>query len=249
MPPLKDHLSLQLQDISKSFATHTLFEGLSLQIGAKSRIGLIGKNGCGKSTLLKIIMGELEPNEGTITRAPGLRINYLTQEPKITPGLTLEQEMQSVFDELNDLTAKEAEIIEEYNQEGLTEDDYMVLAEKLDAVHQEMARLDAGSMDARIGKILKGLGFEQADHQRQTTDFSGGWQMRVNLAKILLEDTDVLLMDEPTNHLDMDACEWLEGFLNEYPGGIVLVSHDRRFLDQVTTHIADLEGGKIRVWT
>jgi ATP-binding cassette subfamily F protein 3 len=241
-------MTIQLNGISKSYGTRSLFESLTLQIGPKSRIGLIGRNGCGKSTLLKMIMGQLELDAGSIYRAPGLRVNYLSQEPRITPQLTLEAEMRSVFTELNRLAEEEGELLRKLEVDGQTEEQHLALARRLDFVHREMDRLDARSVDARIGRILKGLGFSLADHQRKTGEFSGGWQMRINLAKVLLEGADTLLLDEPTNHLDLEACEWLESFLKEYPGGLVIVSHDRRFLDQVCTEIAELENGSLRVW-
>ena len=241
-------MSIQLNNISKSFAARNLFEGLSLQVGAKSRVGLIGRNGCGKSTLLNIIMGELQPEEGTIYRAPGMKINYLSQEPRITLHLTLEEEMRSVFSELHALETRENELIRKLNEEAESDEEHLALVNRLIAVQAEMERLGASSMDARIGRILKGLGFSLADHQRKTGEFSGGWRMRINLAKVLLEGADILLLDEPTNHLDLEACEWMESFLKDYPGGLILVSHDRRFLDQITTEIAELENGAITVW-
>ena len=242
-------MSIQLNGISKNFVTHTLFSDLSLEIGAKSRIGLIGRNGCGKSTLLKIILGHQQPDGGSIYRAPRVHVNYLSQEPHINPELTLQEEVRSVFNELNSLQDEETKLVEQLSDPSFSEDEHMGMAERLCVVHEEMARYDAQSVDARVDKILKGLGFSEADHERKSGEFSGGWQMRINLAKVLLEGADILLMDEPTNHLDLEACEWLENFLKEYPGGVIVVSHDRRFLDQVTTEIAELEFGKIQVWT
>jgi ATP-binding cassette, subfamily F, member 3 len=241
-------MSIQINNISKSFAARNIFEGLSLQVGAKSRVGLIGRNGCGKSTLLKIIMGELHPEEGTIYRAPNMKINHLSQEPRITLSFTLEEEMRSVFKDLHALEVRENELIRKLNEEAESEEEHLALVNRLITVQAEMERLGASSMDARIGRILKGLGFSLADHQRKTGEFSGGWRMRINLAKVLLEGADILLLDEPTNHLDLEACEWMEDFLKDYPGGLILVSHDRRFLDQITTEIAELQNGAITVW-
>ncbi len=248
MAPPKTGLTLHLQTISKKFTAAPLFENLSLQISDSNRIGLIGRNGCGKSTLLKIIMGTEAINEGSIYRAPGLSVNYLTQEPQITPGLTLEEEMRTAFVALNGLFEEETRLIENLSDSTIDETEQMRLVEDLGHIQQEIERLDGYNVDSRIGRILKGLGFSQEDYQRKTDEFSGGWQMRINLAKILLEQADILLLDEPTNHLDMASCEWLESFLKEYPGGIVLVSHDRHFLDEVTTEIAELEKGKLKVW-
>ncbi|HEY9685365.1 MAG TPA: ABC-F family ATP-binding cassette domain-containing protein [Coleofasciculaceae cyanobacterium] len=241
-------MTIRLNDISKSFATRSLFEELSLEINAKDRIGLIGRNGCGKSTLFLIIMGQVKPEVGSIYRAPGMRINYLSQEPKITPNLTLYEEMRSVFSEVNALMEEEAELIRKLGEDVESEEKHMALAERMMVLHEEMDRLDAYNLDARIGRILKGLGFSLADYERKSSDFSGGWQMRINLGKVLLEGADILLLDEPTNHLDMEACEWLENFLTDYPGGLVIASHDRRFLDKVTNKIAEMENGGLKLW-
>jgi len=245
-------MSIQLSQVTKNFAERTVWSNLELSIGEKSRIGLIGRNGCGKSTLLKMIMGLFDPDEGNIYRAPGIRVNYLSQEPRITPHLTLWEEMQTVFTELNDLETEEAEILDKLNQTlppGPESDDLLMKwVERLGEIHHTQERLGAGDAEARIGRIIKGLGFSMADHDRKTGEFSGGWKMRINLAKVLLEGADIILMDEPTNHLDLEACEWLEAFLKDYPGGLVIVSHDRRFLDQTTTETAELEMGGLRVW-
>ncbi len=237
---------LQLHNIEKSFVHHPVFKGLSLQVGEKTRLGLIGRNGCGKSTLLKTIMGKIEPDGGSIYRAPGIRINYLSQEPQVTPHFTLEEEMKSVFVEINQLQAEEAELLARLDG---ADQGHEALANRLAKVHDALHRLDAQSVDARISRMLKGLGFSLDSLDRRVSEFSGGWQMRINLAKVLLEGADILLLDEPTNHLDLDACEWLESFLREYPGGLVIVSHDRRFLDQVATEIAEIELGRLRVYS
>ena len=242
-------MTVSLANISKSYAKRCLFEDLTLQIGHKARIGLIGRNGCGKSTLLKIIMKQQSADSGTISYSPGCHVNYLSQEPRITPTLTLEEEMQSVFSVINDLQTQEADVLEKLEHSAsATEAEQFKWLQRLDTIHQDMQRLEAHNMDARIGRIVGGLGFTLADYQRKTGEFSGGWQMRINLAKVLLEGADILLLDEPTNHLDLGACEWLEGFLSDYPGGILLVSHDRRFLDNITTSIAELEHNKLRLW-
>ncbi len=241
-------MSIQLNAISKTFATQTLFEDVTLRIGETSRVGLVGRNGCGKSTLLKIIMNSMQPDKGSIYRAPGVRINYLSQEPRITPEFTLEEEMQSVYADVNGLLEKEATILAELSNPDADTDAIMAIAETLHTVQEELLRLDAYNLESKIAKILGGLGFTEEDYQRKSGDFSGGWQMRINLAKVLLEGADILLLDEPTNHLDLEACEWLEDFLKNYPGGLMLVSHDRRFLDQVATEMAEFELGKMTVW-
>lgn len=238
---------IQLSGVSKTFGSQPLFENITFAIGDKSRLGLVGRNGCGKSTMLKLIMGQLEPEEGVIARSPGSRVNYLSQEPHLHEGLTLLEEMRSVFGILDVLHAEEASLIKLL--ETADGKEQMDALDRLMAVQERMHSLDPQTLEARISRLLQDLGFSMEDFNRQTSDFSGGWRMRINLAKVLLEGADVLLLDEPTNHLDLESCEWLEGFLKSYVGGIVLVSHDRRFLDEVTTEIVELELGRVTVWT
>lgn len=237
---------LQLIQVTKAFGPKPLFEGLSLQINPGSRYGLIGRNGCGKSTLLKLMIGAVTPEKGSIVKTPGMRIRYLSQEPQVTPENTLEAEMKSVFEDILSFQAEEEALIEGLG--ALNDAEREKALHRLDFIHRELDRLDARSMDARIGRTLKGLGFTQDQLQRKVGEYSGGWQMRINLAKILLEPTELLLLDEPTNHLDLDACEWLEAFLKDYAGAVVVVSHDRRFLDQVTTETVEVELGRLTVW-
>lgn len=240
--------SLHIQNITKRFGNRTLFEGLSLTLTPNTRLGLIGRNGCGKSTLMKIILGEEGINDGAIKKPDGLRINYLSQDPKVTPGVSLIEEVRSVFTEVNSLLDEEAALITQLESGELDNDGIMDVAEKLDTVNQRIEQLDGHNIEARVSAVLKGLGFTMDDYDRQTTEFSGGWQMRISLAKILLEQAEILLMDEPTNHLDMETVEWLESYLKTYPGGLLIISHDRRFLDQVTKETAELNGGQLRVW-
>lgn len=237
---------IQLTGVAKTFGQDTLFEDINLQIRDHSRLGLVGRNGCGKSTMLKLIMGYLQPEEGAITKTPGLRVNYLSQEPQLQAGLTLREEMRSVYAVMDALQEEEALLIKHLETaDGQAQMDAL---SQLVTVQERIHLYDPDTLDARISRLLQDLGFTLSDFDRQTADFSGGWRMRINLAKVLLEGADVLLLDEPTNHLDLESCEWLEGFLKSYPGGIVLVSHDRRFLDEVTTEIAELELGRITVW-
>jgi ATP-binding cassette subfamily F protein 3 len=240
---------LQLNQVSKHYGPRTLFEGMTLQIHPKTRLGLIGRNGCGKSTILKLLNGDISPDGGSVTSVPGTKISYLSQEPRVTQSNTLEAEMRTAFPEILALQAEERSVLAKLEamaenvQQGQQEQEKCI--NRLGDIHQALDRLDAASMDARIGKTLNGLGFEQKDIHRLVSEFSGGWQMRINLAKLLLEPTDVFLLDEPTNHLDLEACEWLESFLKDYPGAVVVVSHDRRFLDQLTTETAEIELGKL----
>jgi ATP-binding cassette, subfamily F, member 3 len=202
---------LQANNISVNFGPHTILDEVSMKITTNSRIGLIGANGAGKSTLLKCLLNELEPQTGSVSKTDGLDILCLTQNPELTEGRTLNEELYSVFDRIQ-------------------------------------GKFQDYEIDAKIGKMLKGLGFKETDIDQKVEDFSGGWQMRINLAKVLLQEADVLLMDEPTNHLDLKSVEWLENFLLTYPKGIVIVSHDRRFLDNVITEVAELERGKLTLY-
>jgi ATP-binding cassette, subfamily F, member 3 len=230
-------------DVSLAFGPHTIFSGLTVQINPGDRIGLIGRNGAGKSTLFKLLMGELTPDKGKLIRTPGMRINCLTQEPQITHGNSLLEEVRSVFPSLKDVEAEEASLMATW--EKMTPDEQMAACERL-AELQHVKDEQAG-LDGKISALLTGLGFEIKQFDQLVELFSGGWQMRINLAKILLQAPDFLLMDEPTNHLDLEACEWLEGFLREYPGGMVLVSHDRRFLDEVVTSTAEIEHQQLTI--
>ena len=201
---------LQANNLSVNYAGEWIFRNLNIRVTYESRIGIVGVNGAGKSTLLKCLTGEIEAQEGNIERADWMEIRHLTQNPQITHGNTLEQEVYSVFRN-NQYFAK----------------------------HE---------IDARIAQMLKGLGFKKSEWKQKVETFSGGWQMRINLAKVLLEEADLLLMDEPTNHLDMQTCDWLEKFLKDYPKAIVIVSHDRRFLDEVVTEIAEIERGQLKTY-
>ncbi len=238
---------LQLSGVTKTFAGEPLFENIALQVRPDSRLGLVGRNGCGKSTLLKLMMGIYQPDGGNVSHGYGCHVNYLSQEPQLTPGLTLYEEMKQVYAVVDTLRAEETRILE--SLEHLSGDEQTEAITRLCDVQEQVNRYDLDTLDSRISRLLQDLGFSQTDYDRKTDDFSGGWRMRINLAKVLLEGADILLLDEPTNHLDLESCEWLEQFLKGYPGGIVLVSHDRRFLNEVCTEIAEVELGGVTVWT
>ncbi len=237
---------LQANNICVNFGPHEVLKEVNLKITPQSRIGLIGANGAGKSTLLKCLTKELEPMHGTITFASNIRVKHLTQNPKLTAGNTLRQELYDVFTEINEYRNEEEKILNDLG--NLTGDEFDKALMRLTYLQEELERLDFGKLDEKIGRMVTGLGFTLDQLDQQVTDFSGGWQMRINLAKVLLQEADVILMDEPTNHLDMEACEWLENFLRNYPHGILVVSHDRRFLDEVVTEIAELERGVLTVY-
>jgi len=233
-------------NLSVLFGGKPLFEDISFMIQSRDKVGLTGKNGAGKSTLLKIISKLQEPTKGTVSVPSGYRIGYLPQEMKHATGKSVFEEARTAFDEvlnlekeLNDLS-HELETRTDYES-----DSYHELIERLNDAGQRLSLLGSGSVDGETEKILIGLGFKQTELHRSMDEFSGGWKMRVELAKILLQMPDAVLLDEPTNHLDIESIQWLEEFLSGYPGAVVLVSHDRAFLDAVTARTIEITLGKI----
>lgn len=234
-----------VSNVSILFSGNVLFEGLSFLINPGDRIGLVGDNGSGKTTLLKLIAGELEAEIGEIIIPNDKKVGYLPQEMKSISSLTVMQESYKAFDEVNRLQER----IEELNQELLSREDYssaayMKVVDELSHANEHYQILGGDHKDAETEKILKGLGFLQEDFNRPISEFSGGWRMRVEIAKLLLRKPDILLLDEPVNHLDIESIEWLEGFLKTYPGAIILVAHDRTFLDRVTSRTIEIMHGK-----
>jgi ATP-binding cassette subfamily F protein 3 len=233
-------------NLSVLFGGKPLFEDISFMIQSRDRVGLTGKNGAGKSTLLKIIARQQEPTKGTVSFPNGYRIGYLPQEMKHNSGTTIFEEARTAFAEVLRL---EEEIAALSNQlETRTDyesDEYHQIIERLNESGQRLSLLGSGSVDGETEKVLLGLGFRSTDMNRQMDEFSGGWKMRVELAKILLQSPDAVLLDEPTNHLDIEAIQWLEGFLSGYPGAVILVSHDRAFLDAVTNRTIEITVGTI----
>jgi ATP-binding cassette subfamily F protein 3 len=215
-------------------------------INKQDRIGLVGKNGAGKSSLLKIIAGENQPDEGNVSTPADFTIGYLPQDMDFGHGKTVLDETKSVFKEVNLINAK----IDDINHQLETRtdyetDDYMELLNHLNDYNERLSLIGGFTVEADVETILKGLGFTPKDFVRQTDEFSGGWRMRIELAKILLTKSDLLLLDEPTNHLDIESIQWLEDFLKVYPGAVVLISHDKAFLDHVTTRTIEISLGKI----
>lgn len=238
---------IEAKEISVNFGERQILDSVSLRITPQSRIALIGANGAGKSTLLKCLMGELEPQAGTVTRGSKIQVKHLTQNPRITPGNTLEEELKTVYEEINQLKLEEEELSQKLAVvEG---DEFDQVLHRIAEIQDQLERFDVSKIDEKIGRMVTGLGFSLDELNRKVEEFSGGWQMRINLAKVLLQEADVILMDEPTNHLDMEACEWLEEFLRSYPHGILVVSHDRRFLNEVVTEVAELERGQLTLYS
>ena len=229
------------QNISVSFGGTTLFEGMSFRIGAGDRVGLVGKNGAGKSTLLKLIAQEQSPTTGDFALEKNCSIGYLPQDIDFEKGRTVLQEAYQAFQELIALEAKQEsithEIIERTDYETEAYSDLLVEQAELGERYEV---LGGYTYQAKVERVLKGLGFRASDFDRPTDTFSGGWRMRIELAKLLLKEHEILLLDEPTNHLDIDSIVWLEQFLRKYKGAVVLVSHDKMFLDQVTNRTMEI---------
>jgi ATP-binding cassette subfamily F protein 3 len=237
---------LQVNDISLGFGGSELFSEVSFQVGLQDRIGLVGKNGAGKSTLLKLMTGTYSPDEGEIIKPNDYRIGYLAQDLEGKHEKSVREEAWEAFPEILNMERKlwkvEKEMAERTDYES---DAYMGLIEKLNDITHQLELQGAYKVEEKIERILKGLGFEQADMERPLKEFSGGWQMRVELAKILLREPNLILLDEPTNHLDIESIIWLEEYLRNYPGAIIMVSHDRTFLDQVTNRTIEIIQGQV----
>ncbi len=236
---------IAINDLTFLIGSRALYEGASWHIKPGERIGLIGANGTGKSTLLKIIVGEYQPSAGTISMAKDLKIGYLNQDllsydshhSILHVAMEAFGRQNQLHDEIEVLLKK---IETDYSEEVLN---------KLSDKQQEFEALDGYSIEYRANEILAGLGFSTEDQQRPLNTFSGGWRMRVMLAKILLQTPDILLLDEPTNHMDLPSIKWLEGYLNNFEGAIVIVSHDRYFLDKIVNRIVEARKGKLTIYS
>jgi len=232
---------LRLEHISKIYPTGEVLKDVTWEVKSGDRIGLVGVNGAGKSTQLKIIMGEVEPTSGEVIRPASLHIAYLTQEFEVEPTRTVRDEFWTVFEEANQVHCELQEIPQQ--METASEEELERLIKRLDRQQRQFEALDGYGLEAQIEKILPEMGFKPEDGDRLVSSFSGGWQMRMSLGKILLQDPDVLLLDEPTNHLDLETIEWLEVYLKGLKTPMVIVSHDREFLDRLCTQIVETERG------
>ena len=237
---------ISLDKIRVSFGGFDLLKEVSFLITPDDRIGLIGKNGAGKTTLLKLIAGATEPSSGNVNIPKDTKIGYLPQEMKITDHRTLKEETLSAFEDIIKLEKKIANL----NNEIASESDYhsevyLNKLNRLTELNERYSILGGDNYEADMEQTLLGLGFERTDFNRPTSEFSGGWRMRVELAKLLLKKPDVILLDEPTNHLDIESIQWLESFLKNYNGSVVLVSHDKAFLDAVCNRTIEISMGKI----
>ena len=238
---------LNIQNISKQYGAQVLYNGADLFIGPDDRVGLVGPNGTGKSTLFRLILGEEDLDGGAVSLDPHRTMGMLSQESQCRLGITVREEMQSAFPEADD-----------------AQNEIMALSEKLETARDHEARSalrqlaqaqtnlelqETSTMESRIGKVLHGLGFPPGSLERLTDTFSGGWQMRIAMAKLLLREPDLLMLDEPTNHLDAKAVRWLENYIATYPGAVFIISHEGDFLDSTCEKIVELEEGKLLGYT
>lgn len=235
---------IALSDLSLQFNGKYLFQNINYTINSGDKISLVGANGTGKSSLLKLINGELQPESGKISRQKNISIGYLPQDHITHQGKTLLDEAKSALTSILLLNEKEIFITDSLAKDDLSEEIRTDLINQLGEVHYKLQELDSYSIDSKIEKILIGLGFEESDFNRLTNEFSGGWQMRIALAKILISQNDILLMDEPTNHLDLDSLEWLISFLKSYKGALLIVSHDKNFINNVANKTLEIFMGK-----
>jgi len=231
---------IQLTSAGKHFGSKTLFQGLNWVVGPGERVGLVGGNGTGKSTLLKVLAGMEPLDEGSLSAANGVTTGYLPQDGLSLSGRTVLEECLSVFGHLLDIEKEMEALTQKMAELDPASEPYQKVADRYHRIETEFQRSDGYSLEAQVGAVLNGLGFSREDAARPTEEFSGGWQMRVGLAKLLLTKPNLLLLDEPTNHLDLEARNWLEQYLNDYPFAFVLVSHDRYFLDVTVNRILEI---------
>ena len=237
---------ISIDSITVEFGGNALFENVSFLIKEKEKIALIGRNGAGKTTLLKLIAGEMSPTRGNILRPKNLTIGYLPQHIKVNDSKTVREETLTAFENIFAIRANIATLTAELNErDDFHSAEYGKLIEELGYQNERLQMFDSDSIEAETEKTLMGLGFRRTDFERRTSEFSGGWRMRIELAKILLRKPDLLLLDEPTNHLDIESINWLESFLKNSKSALLLVSHDKAFVDAVTTRTIEISSGKI----
>lgn len=237
---------VSVNQLTVDFGGFRLFEEVSFLINPRDRIGLVGKNGAGKSTLLKIVSGQMAPTSGNIAMPKDLTIGYLPQHMVYSDTQTVRQEAEQAFAELKKLETEIARLSQEINHRNdYHSAEYLKLIDVLTEKSDLFSVLGGQNYQSQIEVTLKGLGFKQSDFNRLTSEFSGGWRMRIELAKILLKKPGIFLLDEPTNHLDIESIQWLEDYLKNYPGAIVLISHDKAFLDNITNRTVEISLGRI----
>ena len=240
---------IQLGNAGKRFGHKLLFENLNWLITPNERSGLVGGNGTGKSTLLKMI-GGMEPLDmGELTKTKGVTTGYLPQDGLTLSGRSVFQEVMSVFDNLRALEQEMETLTHSMSELDPSSPEYGVVADRFHRIESEFTNRDGYSLESQAGSVLTGLGFGKDDWGRRTEEFSGGWQMRISLAKLLLEKPNMLLLDEPTNHLDLEARNWLEDYLVNYPYAFVLISHDRYFLDVTVKKTVEIWNKGVHFYT
>lgn len=243
-------MSIQINNLSVEFSAKSLFDNISYVINRKDKIALTGKNGAGKSTMLKIICGLQKPTSGTVSIPQGTTIGYLPQHMTLSDTATVIDEVRKAFGHIDEMHARldrmNAELAERTDYES---ESYQNLIDDMTTLTERIAMEESDNCEAEMEKTLLGLGFLRSDFNRPTAEFSGGWRMRIELAKLLLTRPDVLLLDEPTNHLDIESIQWLEQFLISKANSVVLVSHDRAFIDNVTNRTMRSRSGRFTTTT
>ena len=236
---------ITINQISHHFGKKTLFNKINTVIGARDRIALIGSNGSGKTTLLRMFMGELEAESGSVDKPDYVSIGYLPQDGISVSGKTLFKEAESAFGDVLELKKKIDQAEEQMVEMDTSEDAYYDLIDQMGEWEQQLEDHEPHKMKSRVERILMGMGFKATDFERDTGEFSGGWQMRIALAKLLLQNPSLIILDEPTNHLDILSQHWVEQYLKHYQGALIVISHDRAFLDEVTDRTLELRQGDL----
>ncbi len=240
---------ITLRDVSLSYGDKALFQEIRATFGARDRIGLVGVNGSGKSTLVRLLLGEVEPDEGQVERSPYVSLGYLPQDGIAVRGQTLRAEAESAFADTLELQARIDEASEKMYELDPEEEAYYELIDQIGEWEQQLEEHEPEKMRSRIERVFLGLGFSLEDLERDCGEFSGGWQMRIALGKLLLQTPSLLLLDEPTNHLDIVSQHWLEGYLRGYHGALLIISHDRAFLNAVTNRTFELKFGNLNAFS
>jgi len=240
---------MQLNGAGKRYGPKILFEGVDWLVTPNERTGLVGANGSGKSSLLKVLAGMEGLDSGSVTMQKGVTLGYLPQDGLSLSGRTVFAECMTVFSDLRDLEIEQEQLTHRMSELDPASAEYAQVADRFHQCEAEFHARDGYTVEAQVGTVLSGLGFPQREWKKRTEEFSGGWQMRIALAKLLLEKPNLLLLDEPTNHLDLEARNWLEDYLHDYPNAVVLVSHDRYFLDVTVRKIAELWNKGIHFYT
>ncbi|MGC6456189.1 MAG: ABC-F family ATP-binding cassette domain-containing protein [Coraliomargaritaceae bacterium] len=238
-------IMITINQVSHNFGKKTLYNGINCVIGARDRIALVGSNGSGKTTLLKMLMGETEPDAGSFDQPDYVNIGYLPQDGISVSGRTLYAEAESAFGNVLELQEKIEKADAQMLEMDTTSEEYYDLIDTLGEWEQQLEEFEPQKMKSRIERILTGMGFSLDDLQRDTGEFSGGWQMRIALAKLLLQNPSLIILDEPTNHLDIVSQHWVEQYLKHYQGALMVISHDRAFLDAVTNRTLELKLGNL----